>query len=413
MISKGRVTRIGLIFAIFNFILTAALGVLVRYHTVSPIADFVERYWIHAHSHTGFLGWAFLALITFAYAMMIAKSARINRRMYRLLIYLQVSIIGMVVTYPFVGYAAPSILFSTFHMILSLLFVILFYRNSNGKELPVRFMRAGLIFMLISGIGPLALGPMMVMGMKGTAIYDMAVYFYLHFQYNGWFVLAVFGLFIMLIKNLGFPMKESKGKMILHLTIYAVILTLASSALGFSTHWAIRLLSLLGAILQLWVGFILLKLILTHIHLARSVRNTIAKWFFGIALLAWLLKIMLQFISVIPVVTDFAYFNRDAIMAFLHLTFLGFVSCFLIGLMIIQNHLTIANRAARIGYWLFLLSVVAMEMMISLKAFPQILSFSLFQSTNLILLVASIGSFLSLSIILFYGFLFPKKKMIT
>lgn len=331
--------------------------------------------------------------------------------MYRLLVYLQITILGMLVTFPFMGYAAPSIFFSTCHMVLSVMFVVLFFRNSDSNDLSVGFMRAALVFMLISSIGPLALGPMMVMGMKGTAIYDLAVYFYLHFQYNAWFTLAIFGLFVKLIENLGFPIKSKKGRQILHLLIYSSILTLALSALGFETFWYVRGIGLVGVILQLWAGFIFLVLVLKNLHLARSVSNSYAIWFFGIALFAWLLKIVLQFISVIPAVTDFAYFNREAIMTFLHLAFLGFASCFLLGMMIIKKYLSVLSRVVRFAYVLFISGIVLTEATLGIKSFPQLLSIEAFKSLNILLFAEAVLLFICLVIILFYGFIIPKRAM--
>lgn len=411
MISKGRVIRTGLFFALANFFITIAIGALLRYHYYEPIDQFADRYWIHAHSHVGFLGWAFMAIITFSFSMQLPKSSGLNRYMYRILIYFQLAVLGMLVTFPFMGYAAPSIFFSTFHMVLSIVFVVWFFRNSDGNDLSVKYLRAALIFMLISSVGPLALGPLMVLEMKGTPVYDMAVYFYLHFQYNAWFTLAIFGLFIKLIEQLGFPIRDEKGRLILHLLIYASILSLALSALGFETFWYVRAIGMAGAVLQIIAGYIFLVLVLKNLHLARSVSNRFANWFFGAALFSWLMKIMLQFISAIPVVTEFAFYNRDAIMTYLHLTFLGFVSCFLFGLMIIKKYLSVESRIARSGYVIFFLGVLSMEVTLGIRSFPQFLSLEAFDTVKIALLLEAILLVVSLIFILFYGFIIPKRKL--
>lgn len=408
MISKGRVIRAGLLFAMVNFLFTVLIGVLLRYHYHSPISQFADRNWIHAHSHAGFLGWVFMALITMIFAMQIPKSFAMNRRMYRLLVFLQISTLGMLVTFPMMGYAAPSIFFSTVHMVLSAVFMVMFYRNSDAQDLSVRYVQAALVFMLISGIGPLSLGPMMVLDMKGTDMYDLAVYFYLHFQYNAWFTLAIFGLFIKLMENLGFPINCRKGSLILHLLVYASILTFALSALGFESYWYVRAVGLAGVLLQLWAGFVFMKYALKNLRLARSAANKYGKWFLGVALFAWLMKIMLQFISVIPVVTQFAYYNREAIMAYLHLSFLGFASCFIIGLLIIKKYLFVTGTMSKTGYILFIAGVVLMELTIAVKAFPQFLSLELFGTINFLLLAEAVLLFIGVAIILFYGFIIPK-----
>jgi hypothetical protein len=411
LISKGRVIRTGLFFALANFFITTAIGLLLRYHYYHPIDQFADRYWIHAHSHVGFLGWAFMAIITFSFSMQLPKSSGLNRYMYRILIYFQLAVLGMLVTFPFMGYAAPSIFFSTFHMVLSIVFVVWFFRNSDGNDLSVKYLKAALIFMLISSVGPLALGPLMVLEMKGTPVYDLAVYFYLHFQYNAWFTLAIFGLFIKLIEQLGFPIKDGRGRLILHLLIYASILSLALSALGFETFWYVRAIGMAGAVLQIIAGYLFLVLVLKNLHLARSVSNRFANWFFGAALFSWLMKIMLQFISAIPVVTEFAFYNRDAIMTYLHLTFLGFVSCFMFGLMIIKKYLSVESRIARSGYVIFFLGVLSMEVTLGIRSFPQFLSLEAFETIKIALLLEAILLVVSLIFILFYGFIIPKRKL--
>ena len=231
MISKGRVIRVG--FAIANFLLTASIGVLLRYNSLFPIREIVERYWIHAHSHIGFLGWVFMALAILGFAFLLPKSIKINRRIYRLMIYVQVSVIGMLVTFPFMGYAAPSILFSTFHMALSIAFVWMFYKYAGKQILSNKFMKAGLIFMVISGLGPLALAPIIIGGHRETDWYDMAIYFYLHFQYNGWFTFAIFALLIKVLEQSGVNIAVGGGKLLYQLLVIGVIMTLALSALSF------------------------------------------------------------------------------------------------------------------------------------------------------------------------------------
>ncbi len=411
MISKGRVIRTGLFFALINFLLTIGIGLLLRYHYWSPIHQFADRYWIHAHSHVGFLGWIFMALITMAFAMLVPKDSRINRYMYRLIIYLQLSVLGMLITFPFMGYAGPSIFFSTVHMLLSLVFVLFFFNNTDADDIAVKFMRWGLIFMLISSLGPLALGPMMAMNLKGTPIYNFAVYFYLHFQYNAWFTLGIFGLIIKLLENLGFPIKHKQGKLILNLLIYASVFTLALSALGFETLWYVQGIGAAGAIIQIWAGILFLIAVWKNLKLARSLNNTYAIWFIGMALFAWLLKILLQFISVIPFVTEFAYFNREAVMTYLHLAFLGFASCFLFGLMLIKKLLTASNVIARLGFWIFIFGIVSMELTLGVRSFPQFLNINAFQAIKMFLLLESLVLLLSLIMILFYGFVIPKRKV--
>lgn len=411
MISKGRVIRTGLFLALANFVITAAIGVLLRFNDVFPISTLPARNWIHAHSHTGFLGWVFMALATLAFGMLLPKNGRINRRSYRLIIYLQIAVMGMLVTFPFMGYAAPSIIFSTFQMILSLIFAILFFKNADKNDLASKFMRAGLVFMLISGLGPLTLGPVVVMDMKGTTLYDMAIYFYLHFQYNGWFTMAVFALLFKMLDDFGIEYSKAKGELIYKLLIFATMLTFALSTLSFGPNRLVYFIGFIGAVLQLWAGFILLRILFVKTKLSIVLFNGWVKWFFGIALASWLLKIMMQFLSPLPFISEFAYFNREAIMTYLHLSFLGFTSCFLIGLLIVKNYLSTSGTISKVGFGLILVGVVLMELTVGLRALPQFLNLSMFKLLNAALFGESLMLFFGIAILLFLAFIFPNRAI--
>jgi hypothetical protein len=411
VISKGRVIRTGLFFAIANFLLTAAIGTLLRYQTMNPISDFNVRFWVHGHSHVGFLGWVFTALLILGFGMLLPKSAKINRRIYRLLIYTQIAVLGMLATFPFMGYAAPSILFSTFHMILSVIYVILFFKYANKNDLASKFMKAALVFMLISGLGPIALGPIMVMGLKGTDWYDMAIYFYLHFQYNGWFTLAVFALFIKLLEDTGVEIDLLKGKLLYNLLVAGTIMTLALSALGFGYSPYVRIVGFFGAALQLWAAFILLKLLFIKANISLWMKSVWVRGFFGIALFSWLVKISMQFLSVFPAISSFAYISRDAIMTYLHLSFLGVTSCFLIGLLIFKKYLSTSSLISKVGFGLFLVGIVLMEMMIGMKSLPQFLNLQLLKSINTMLFAASLMLFFSIATMLFFAFILPNRSV--
>ena len=411
MISKGRVIRTGLFFALANFVITAAIGALLRFNDVFPISTLPTRNWIHAHSHTGFLGWVFIALATLAFGMLLPKNGRINRRSYRLIIYLQIAVMGMLVTFPFMGYAAPSIIFSTFQMILSLIFAILFFKNADKNDLASKFMRAGLVFMLISGLGPLTLGPVVVMDMKGTTLYDMAIYFYLHFQYNGWFTMAVFALLFKMLDGFGIEYSKAKGVLIYKLLIFATMLTFALSTLSFGPNRLVYFIGFIGAVLQLWAGFILLRILFVKTKLSIVLFNGWVKWFFGIALASWLLKIMMQFLSPLPFISEFAYFNREAIMTYLHLSFLGFTSCFLIGLLIVKNYLSTSGTISKVGFGLILVGVILMELTVGLRALPQFLNLSMFKLLNAALFGESLMLFFGIAILLFLAFIFPNRAI--
>jgi hypothetical protein len=250
----------------------------------------------------------------------------------------------------------------------------------------------------------------MAMGYKETPLYDMAIYYYLHFQYNGWFTMAIFAILIKLAEDHGLQIQRRTGTLFFNLMVFSSLLTLALSALGFTALYYVIVVGLAGTVLQLWAGGIILKFVINQRKQLFNKINTWVGLFYGIALGSWYLKITMQFLSTIPVMTTFAYTNREAIMTYLHLSFLGFTSCFLIGVFISRTYLTTNRMVVRTAYILFLTSVTLMLVTIGLKALPQLLTIELFRILNISLFAEVIIIFLSLSTILFFGFVFQKHK---
>ncbi len=111
---------------------------------------------------------------------------------------------GMLIAFPLEGYAFWSISFSTLSIFVSYSFAIRYWKDLN--RLPVKtnshyWFKAGLIFSVLSSLGAFSLAFMMANKIVSEKWYLAAVYFFLHFQYNGWFFFAGMGLMISLIEK--------------------------------------------------------------------------------------------------------------------------------------------------------------------------------------------------------------------
>jgi len=381
--------------------------VLLRWHKVFPFHWLNDRYWIHAHSHTGFLGWMFMAFTITAFATQMPDLPALNKRIFRLVIGLQLSVLGMLVTFPFTGYGLYSIFFSTAHTVLAAIFIFQYFKNSNGQVLSVWLMRVAMVFFLISGLGPLTLGPLAVAGLKGTAWYDMAVYFYLHFQYNGWFTFAILSLFIQHLDNLGILYNQTTMRLASRILLVSVILTLSLSAYGITANRAILFLGLSGSFAQ-FIAAALLTIVFIKIGRKHQLAtNPWIRWLLIAALMSWNLKVLLQVISAFPQFTSIIYTSRDMILFYLHLMYLGVASCFILGMWIQQNHLDLRNLLTRAGIILLFMGIIFTEGLIGLRAIPQYLSFEIYSAVNISLLVAS--AILLISVLLILSGSFPGK----
>ena len=183
--------------ALLYFVLAASFGILLRYLQTSFIGGLNYKFLLHTHSHIALLGWVYIALI-----LAIVNSIRFsepnlnNAGFRRILWFTNITVVGMMISFPVQGYGVVSITFSTLFLFASYWFVGWFFANVKSKPLTIgaKFIRSGLIYLVISSFGPWALGPIMVIGESHSDWYYMAIYFYLHFLYNGFFVMSIFGL---------------------------------------------------------------------------------------------------------------------------------------------------------------------------------------------------------------------------
>ena len=91
--------------AVFNLLLVAFLGLVMRYKIAFSLPFITQKYFLNAHSHFAFAGWITQALMTFI-AFYIAKNkASFSLKKYnRLLIANLITAYGMLFCFPFEGY---------------------------------------------------------------------------------------------------------------------------------------------------------------------------------------------------------------------------------------------------------------------------------------------------------------------
>ncbi len=243
-----RHTRIALTY----FLIIAILGVTLRYFAVFEI-PVTYKFIVHTHSHIALLGWVYTALTTLIYYAFL-RSQKLDKK-YRLIFWVtQLTIIGILVTFLFTGYALFSIIFSCFFIIASYWFVFFFFKycpKTFKSTNSYKLIRISLWYMVISSTGQWALGIIMNTAGSGSSWYRNAIYFYLHFQYNGWFIVALSGIFLYILEQRSFILLKRIFKRFYYLLNAVVILTFFRSLLWMRPHWSIYLLTLIGGVAQL------------------------------------------------------------------------------------------------------------------------------------------------------------------
>ena len=90
------------------------------------------------------------------------------------------------------------------------------------------------------------------------------------------------------------------------------------------------------------------------------------KLLWGVAAFSFLVKVVLQLVSSIPFGVELALSSHYLIIAYLHLVFLGFISCFLIGWFIQNKWLKPNYRIVQLGITLFVIGLISTELILTL-----------------------------------------------
>lgn len=307
----------------FNLFVVAILGAMLRAYPLTDAVPFSYKNLLHGHSHFAFGGWVMPVLLALIMKLFPELTRKVDFRHWRnIALLLLGSAYGMLLSFPVQGYGAVSIIFSTLSVIGGYYLVAILWKALKGmpSKTSYLFLKWGLFFLAISAIGPFATGPLIAMGETGTPVYYNAIYFYLHFQYNGWFLFAVLAL---LYKQLEVRDQAINGKRVLKLFAWACIPAFALSLLWNKPDSLYYWIGGAAAVMQLAALY----------YLWRDARHFKAshKWLQPLlvfALVAFAGKMILQFLSAFPYFADMAYANRNFVIAYLHLVLLGVVSIF-------------------------------------------------------------------------------------
>lgn len=384
--------------SLFYFFLAALLGAGLR---LFVIVDFpVEyRYIVHTHSHIALLGWVYVALTTLLFKLYLAQ-AGVSNTYRKIFIFTQVTLAGMLLTFPFQGYAVFSIIFSTLFLFASYIFAGLFLKKV-APELRRRFSfklaKWSVIYLVLSSIGPWSLGIIMNTLGSTSVWYKMSIYFYLHFQYNGWFILALLGILFYFLEEKGFETQQHQQRMWLKLINSSVLLTFFLSTLFTEPHSIFYVLGGLGALLQ---TLVLVLVFLWLLPVWNTFSTQLKKGVGAMLLTAGILlavKSDLQLLSSLPYFAKLAFHNLDFVIAYLHFVFLGVVSIALFAYLVQTGLLKLSRNL----YLLYLFAFLLTESLIVYKGLSIWLNWPLFENYYLILSIGSLLFPLTLFIVLF------------
>nr|WP_222942458.1 hypothetical protein [Arenibacter arenosicollis] len=366
--------------------MAALLGVVLRTYVVAPM-PINYRFIVHTHSHIALLGWVYIALTTLLYHLFLKKEDLQGK--YRgIFWFTQLCLLGMLLSFPFQGYALFSIVFSTLFLLASYWFTAFFikYAPTSIKNTKAYIcVRAALWFMIGSSLGPWALGAIMTILGPESIWYRLAIYFYLHFQYNGWMILGLTGLLFYLLEKHQIIISPRIFKYFFWTTLLGIVLSFFLSTLWTGPALIYYILGGLGALLQL-IGFgILLKICYGNRLVLQS---GFSKFQFGILKLGAILlfvKMMLQLLTAMPYFANLASTVLDFTIGYLHWTFLGVIT---LGLFFFLEFFGFI-KLSKSSYVVYILGFAITELLIFYKGMAAWLGWPLFEAYLKLLVLGS------------------------
>ncbi len=308
--------------AMFNFIVLSVFGVLLRYLQLYDIPLINYQFILHAHSHFAFSGWMFFTIALLI--GLLCNNGKINSRFKTVLVLAIISAYGMLASFSLEGYKLVSIGFSTLFVLVTFRFTYLVLKGDLLKErvnaTAYKLIRGGLILLCLSALGPFALGPLAACGLKNTSYYQDAIYFYLHFQMNGFMLMAALGLLASTLRATPLPGNTARW---LLLFIYSTLPLYFIFTLWGKPDTVLWVLAAIGS------GLNLLSWLALCIHFRRSWSGF--SFLEKAALIALTIKCVLQVSICIPAIGEWTFLNRNLIIGYIHLLTLGIIMPLLIG----------------------------------------------------------------------------------
>ncbi len=378
------------------------MGLALRYAALGEAAGFDYRNLLHAHSHIAALGWAYQMMYLLLVRGYVPESRpEGNRSFGRLFIVTQLSVVGMMVSFPLQGYGLYSIIFSALHIMCTFVFVFLLVRHSVFRNnLEKAAIRAFCLFLILTTAGIIGLAASIKFYGKGSVQYLLSIQFYLHFLFSGAFV---FGLLAVLFRKLPDEVKDDSVRKGIQ-GIYWIAL---SVLFGFSLPmmWFYP-----GEIWYTLYGVSVFQQAAGAVLLYRSTGGLLSEGFrrsgtavrvlLAFSTAGFIAKVLIQSALVFPLFITAAFEIRNLFIGYIHLLMLGTVSGAMLCI-VVSDSSSDSHQHVRyiLPSALFVAGVFATEIVIFIQGLAHFTGFANIPNYPLLLFVLS--SLILLSVVLF------------
>ena len=382
--------------ALINLCIVALLGTLMRYKIGFEFPYLNQKYLQEAHSHFAFTGWITHTLYFLIVMLFRSNLSAINEKLYnRLIIANLVTAYGMLVSFFYQGYGPVSITFSTLSILVGYVFSYVALKDIarlSPTHPAKNWLKAAIWFSIFSTLGTMVLSYMMASRQPDQTTYLGSIYFYLHFQYNGWFLFACIGLFMDSIKH--FTIKTSYLRNSFWFIFLAGIPTYFLSTLWADLPPWLYVIVVLAAISQVIGWWYFIRIVTDNIGNIKTGFPKTAPLLLLVVVSAVTIKILLQLGSTVPAISDLAFGFRPIVIAYLHLVLLLIVSIFLLTYLYVSN-LSPKHPYTRILLMSFTIGAILNEVVLAVQGIASF-SYTVIPFANEMLFMIAIILFLSI-----------------
>ncbi|WP_291102770.1 MULTISPECIES: hypothetical protein [unclassified Flavobacterium] len=389
--------------SLLNLCIVASLGVLMRYKIGFEFPHFEQKNLQHSHSHFAFAGWVSHTLMVLMVYYLQTKIADFSGNKYKKIIIANlICSYGMLIFFIIEGYGLYSILFSTASIIVSYVFGYQFIKDLkliDNDLLSKNWFKAAIFFNVISSLGTFYLAYMMATKVFVQDFYLSSVYYYLHFQYNGWFFFACMGLIFgfLNLRKTEHSFYETTFKLFALSCIPAYFL----SMLWLNLPIWLYAITVAAAVIQIFAWFKFLMILIKTRKNSLENYSPLLRYILLFVGFALSIKLLLQLSSTVPFISHLAFGFRPIVIAYLHLVFLAIITLFLL-FYIYANHLVIITKKIKYGVLLFSIGVLLNEIVLAVQGMAS-LSYTMIPYINEILFAVAIVLFIGIGLTTYFS----------
>lgn len=354
--------------ALINLSIVATLGTIMRYKIAFVFPYLDQKNLQEAHYHFAFTGWITHSLYFLIVILFRNNLPGIREKIYQRLIFINLlCAYGLLISFLLQGYGPVTIVISLMSILTGYAFAFFGIKDAArlSPDHPAKnWIKAALFFSALSTFGTFALVLMATSTTFNETAYLGSIYFFLHFQYNGWFLFGCMALFMDRIKNIIAAPDQVRYS-------FWLFFLAGIPAYFLSTLWAnlplwLYVFVVVAAFLQLIGWGIIIRMLKPVFNQLKLLFQKPALFLIVIIALALTLKLFLQLGSTIPSLSNLAYGFRPIVIAYLHLVLLLIVSMFLVTFMY-STGLLHQNKKTRVPLLVFASGVLLNEIVLAIQ----------------------------------------------